>query len=196
MADYRGPHEYGYGRKYLSSMHVTEDRDEKVTAFYCQRVTKSVKRRILRYILKQNQAASTVSIKLHFPGLMKLNILTILLIPQTSPVSIPSFISNILITQTPVSFSPFNSACCIGAAPRYAGSNDGWTFRRRCGWKVSRRDFRRMRPKEAVIRTWSGGEWPSEGAVKGAGGLIVNEFSSEQMRRDGRKGRGNIRSKF
>jgi hypothetical protein len=43
---------------------------------------------------------------------------TILTIPHNCPASIPFFFSNISITATPVSNSPFNSACWIGAGPR------------------------------------------------------------------------------
>jgi hypothetical protein len=42
---------------------------------------------------------------------------TILCLPQIDPASIPSLFFNILITQTPVSFSWFKMACCSGAGP-------------------------------------------------------------------------------
>ena len=69
----------------------------------------------------------------------------------------------------------------MGAAPRYAGSSDGWTFRRREGEKSLSIEAGRMRPKDAVISTCDDGGLDVEASEKG-GGSCGNSEVRQQMR--------------
>ena len=75
---------------------------------------------------------------------------TVVCLPHTSPTSAPSFSCFISITHTPVSSFPSASVFCIGAGPRYNGSNDGCTFKRREGANECRRRDGMNRPNDAV----------------------------------------------
>ena len=69
---------------------------------------------------------------------------------HTGPASIPSFFFNISTTHTPVTFSSLSIVCCIGAGPRYAGSNEGCTLSLRMGWNSLSCAPVNIRPNDAV----------------------------------------------
>jgi len=97
---------------------------------------------------------------------------TISLCPKIAPASIPSRILSIWITHTPVFWSPFIIVCCIGAAPRYAGSNEGWTLSLWDGWNELSIFAVSIRPNDAVTSMWFAGGWslaPSGENANGSG---------------------------
>ena len=53
--------------------------------------------------------------------------------------------------QTPETFSLLSIVCCIGAGPRYAGSNDGCTLSLRNGWNNLSCATDNIRPNDAVM---------------------------------------------
>lgn len=78
---------------------------------------------------------------------------TILVDAQMGPASIPSDRLSISIMHTPVSLSPLRIACCIGAAPLYAGRSEGWTLSLLDCANRFNILLGRMRPNDAVIIT-------------------------------------------
>ena len=74
--------------------------------------------------------------------------------------------SDISMTHTPVSRCPSINAYWMGAAPRYAGRRDGWTFTLRDGRKRVNSELGRIRPKEAVTS-----KWPEGGSYDGSTGV-------------------------
>lgn len=133
---------------YLSRNPVAENGDQQVTANSSQLITQRRESCVRCYwlLVLYQSVTQPAKTKIH----------TTRAVPQILPASIPNFLGSILMIETPVSCPPsslqFMRERWMGAAPRYAGSKLGCTFRAPSTGNLERILSDKIRPKEAVTR--------------------------------------------